>query len=223
MKKILNTYIAPPLLFLLMYAISLTLRVREVGKEKERKLEADGAPIIYVFWHGRLFFCPYYFRTRSTRPASEYSILVSPSVDGEIIARVLSMFGYGVIRGSSFKSARKGLRELVRSVDEGNCAVLIADGSRGPAERLQPGSLMLSKLTGRTVIPLTMSFSSRWTLGSWDRMMIPKPFSEVVVVYGDPAFVPAGAGAEGLERKRQELEVTLRSITKQADGYFEGK
>ena len=220
MKKFLHSYVIPVFAYALIYLVSKTLRLREEGKDIERGLEREGKPIIYAFWHGRLFYCPYYYKTRSPHPVSHYKILVSPSVDGEIIARTLSLFGYGVARGSSYKSARRGLMELRKSVEEGFSAVLIADGSRGPAYHAQPGSLMLSKLTGRPVLPFTVSFSKHWTMKSWDKMMIPKPFSEVVIIYGAPVSVPGDCDAATLEEKRSELERTLRGITERADSYF---
>jgi hypothetical protein len=98
--------------------------------------------------------------------------------------------------------------------------VLIADGSRGPVYKLQPGSLLLSKLTGSPALPITVSFSRHWTLGTWDRLMIPKPFAKVVVVYGEPVYAPRDCGEEEMEIKRVEMETRLLSITKRADSFF---
>ncbi|MGK7345690.1 MAG: lysophospholipid acyltransferase family protein [Candidatus Nitrospinota bacterium M3_3B_026] len=216
-----NTYVAPFLAAAFIYAISKTLKIHEVGKETEKKLTERGETIIYVFWHGRLFFCPHYYRIRGLRPAADYQILASPSADGEVVARTLKLFGYSVVRGSSYKSARKSLMELKRAVERGLPAALIGDGSRGPIYKLQPGSLMLSKLTGCPVLPFTMSFSSYWTLKSWDRMMIPKPFSKAVVIYGEPVRVRRDADSAALEKTRAELEAAMRSMTERADSYFE--
>lgn len=221
LKKFLNTYVAPFLAFSLIYLISRTLKIHEAGKEIEERLTEQGEAIIYVLWHGRLFFCPYYYRIRGPRPAADYKALVSPSADGEVFAGILGLFGYGVARGSSYKGARRGLVELKRAVEDGRNAVLIGDGSRGPIYKLQPGSLTLSKLTGRPVLPFTTSFSSYWRLKSWDRMMIPKPFSRAVVIYGEPVRVPADADSAALEKARAGLEAAMRSLTERADSYFE--
>lgn len=218
MKRFLHAYVIPPLACALIYVISATLRVTEAGKDMEDELEKEGGPIIYTFWHGRLFYYPYYYKRRE-----RYRILVSPSVDGEIIARTLALFGFGITRGSSFKNSRAALRELKRSLDEGYSTVLIADGSRGPRHALQPGALMLAKLTGRPALPMTVSFSSYWTINSWDRLIIPKPFAKAVVIYGPPVRVDGGCGAEELEAKRRELENTLLEITELADNFFSGK
>jgi len=215
MKRFFTRHILPPIVTALIYVLYHTLKVTEVDKEIEKRLEDNGKPIIYNFWHSRIFLYPCYYKNRS-----RFKLLVSPSEDGEIIARVLMLFGYDVIRGSSYKNPLTTLRSLKKRISEGFCALLIADGSRGPYEKLQPGSLMLSKLTGCPALPMTASFSECWRLKSWDRLMIPKPFSKAVVVYGAPVSVPKECDSAMLEEKRKELEATLHSITKFADNYF---
>jgi len=216
MKKFINTYVVPPLAYLLIRLFSYTLKLHEAGAENERRLVEEGKGAILAFWHGRLFYMPHYYRKSPGR----FKILVSPSVDGEIIARTLSMFGFGLVRGSSYKSATKALLALARSVDDGFWPTLIADGSRGPIYNLQPGSLMLSKLSGRPALPVTVSFSDYWTLKTWDRLMIPKPFSKVVVIFGQPVSVPEKCDSGMLETKRVEMEAELKRITEMADSYF---
>ncbi|MDH4184045.1 MAG: hypothetical protein OEV92_07485, partial [Nitrospinota bacterium] len=84
----------------------------------------------------------------------------------------------------------------------------------------QPGSLMVSRLSGAPALPVTASFDRCWTLRSWDRMVIPKPFCRGVVIYGQPVSLTPGGGREEMELKIKELERTLLNITQQADGYF---
>lgn len=217
LKKIVNTYIVPPIAYLLMLLISLTLKLNEIGKEHEKKAKESGKPVILAFWHGRLFYFAYYFWSSNR----SWKVLSSPSIDGEIIAQTLSFFGYGIVRGSTFKNARKALRELKRHTDNGYNTVLIADGSRGPALKLQQGALMVSKLTGAPALPVTVSFDRYWRLKTWDRLMIPKPFAKVTVVFGEAVTVPAKCDSDTLEKARAELEKTLLEITKTADGSFD--
>jgi len=216
MKRFINTYLVPPVAFVFIYLVSLTLKIIEVDREKYEKLSAGGGPHIYPFWHGRLFLYPFLFR----RMRDRIKVLVSPSADGEVIARTLSWFGFGIIRGSSFKKSVSALREMKKEVDAGYSIVMIADGSRGPAEKLQMGTLALAKLTGRPAYPSAISFSRCWRMKSWDRMMIPKPFARAVIVYGDPVWAPENCGAQQLEDKRLELERSLHSLTMRADGCF---
>ncbi len=217
LKKLINTYFIPPILYLAMRLICSTLRVTVAGAEIKQRMDDEGKPIILVFWHGRLFYVPYHYR----KTHSQWKVLISASADGETASRALSFFGYGIVRGSSYKNARKALRELTRHANNGFNIAIIADGSRGPLFTLQPGALMISKLTGAKALPVTFSFSKCWTLNSWDRMIIPKPFSKVVVMYGEPVSVPKGCDSATLEEKRDELEARLISITSQADKFFE--
>jgi len=216
MMKFIKLRVLPVLAFMIMYVISFTLRVKEIGKEKEAKLIKEGKPVILSFWHGRLFYIPYYFRKTSSR----WRILISSSNDGEMITQTISWFGYGKVRGSSFKDARRALIGLKRAVDEGYSVAMIADGSRGPCEKMQMGALMVSKLSGAAAIPFTVTFSKYWKMKSWDRFLLPKPFSEAVVIYGDPVVVPPDSPSEILEEKRIELEENLTQITNEADHFF---
>lgn len=216
MKMFLNAYVAAPLVFAILYLVSMTLRLYEEGKQIEQRLADEGKPYVLAVWHGRLPYLAYYYRKTPER----FMPLVSPSADGEIVSRVLGMFGYRAVRGSSYKNPVPSLLALARGLKAGFVPGLIADGSRGPIYKLQPGSLSLSKLTGAAAVPVTVSFSRYWTLGAWDRMMIPKPFSKVVVIYGEPVYAPRDCGEEDMERKRVEMETRLLSITKRADSYF---
>lgn len=216
MKMFLNAYVAAPLVFAILYLVSMTLRLYEEGKHIEQRLVDEGKPYVLTLWHGRLPYLAYYYRKTPGR----FMPLASPSADGEIVSRVLAMFGYRVVRGSSYKRPAPSLLTLARGLKAGFVPALIADGSRGPLYKLQPGSLMLSKLTGCPALPITVSFSRYWTLATWDRLMIPKPFSKVVVVYGEPVYVARDCGEEEMERKRVEMETSLLSITKVADNYF---
>ncbi|MBF0633453.1 MAG: lysophospholipid acyltransferase family protein [Nitrospinae bacterium] len=216
MKMFFNSYVAAPLVFAILYLLSMTLRLHEEGKDIEQRLLDEGKSCVLTLWHGRLPYLAYYYRKTPER----FMPLASPSADGEIVSRVLAMFGYRVVRGSSYKNPAPSLLTLARGLKAGYAPVLIADGSRGPLYKLQPGSMSLSKLTGAPALPITVSFSRHWTLGTWDRLMVPKPFSKVVVVYGEPVYAPRDCGEEELEQKRLEMEARLLSITKRADSYF---
>lgn len=212
----LNAYVAAPLVFAILYILSMTLRVREEGKQIEQRLLDDGKPYVLTLWHNRLPYLAYYYRKTPER----FMPLASPSADGEIVSRVLAMFGYRVVRGSSYKKSAPSLLALARGLKGGSVPVLIGDGSRGPLYKLQPGSLSLSKLTGYPALPVAVSFSRYWTLGTWDRLMIPKPFSSVVVAYGEPVYADRDCGDEEMEMKRLEMETRLVEVTKKADSYF---
>lgn len=218
MKRFISLYVIPPFAFVLIYLLSRTLRLIEKGENVKLDFDKAGRPYILSCWHGRLFYMPYYFRSTHSR----WKILTSASLDGEMNARTMALFGYGVVFGSTFKNARKSLRELKRYIGDGFNAFMVADGSRGPANKMQAGAVMLSKLTGAPALPMTVSFSGYWRLNSWDRMIIPKPFSKVLVMFGEPVSAQSDCNSETLEEKRKELEKALMKLSEQADSFFEG-
>jgi hypothetical protein len=212
MKNLLYKRVLPCITFLFIYLLCATLRVQEVGREKEKELEENGRPIIYVFWHGRMLFFPYFYRFRN-----KYAILVSPSKDGEIVARISKYFGFSSVRGSGFKEGARALRQLIRILKGGNSIGIIGDGSRGPAFQAQKGIVRLAALSGAALLPITCGAKRKKVFGSWDRFILPLPFATVKVVYGDPLVVPRKITDAEEEGIRLELEKRLKNITLEAD------
>ncbi len=167
---------------------------------------------ISAFWHSRILLLNYIGK------GSNAAVLVSPSKDGEIIARVIERQGHLAIRGSS---SRRGLRALAKQIKclnaEDRPGVVIPDGPRGPRFKVQPGVIMLSKKTGYPIVPITYSAEKIKIFSSWDRFLLPYPFTRCLVVYGKPVMVPSGADERDMEKKRAVLEKELQRITKIAD------
>jgi lysophospholipid acyltransferase (LPLAT)-like uncharacterized protein len=169
---------------------------------------------LLAVWHGRaLYFLHRYQHQRLT-------ILVSHSKDGEFVSQVLQRFGVHVTRGSSSRGGAQGLMEIVRHVHSGYHAAFTPDGPRGPRYTVQPGIVAVAKTTGAAILPVT--YSARWkkVFHSWDAFLMPLPFSRVVVVYGEPIYVPATASPTVFQAKQHEVETSLRQITEMADHYF---
>ena len=141
-----------------------------------------------AFWHGRVLTATYYFRGRGI------VVMISENFDGEWIARIIERFGFGTSRGST---SRGGQRALL-AVEAGNGARAARRDSPSTAravrpEKCSPGAVWLAKLTGNPVVPFHMEASSYWSLKSWDRTQIPRPFSTVALAVGAPIEVPADA------------------------------
>ena len=211
-KRILNGTVVPLLGFILILLTSLTVRVRVTGEETARLVDENS--VILAFWHSRIFYMPWHFRWQS-----KWQILVSPSSDGDIIAGILMLFGFNRVRGSSFQSPTRALLALAKRVRKGASAAMIADGSRGPANVAQQGSAALAKLTGRPVVPIAFGAEKMKRLNSWDKTIIPLPFTRINMVYGNPVYVDRRAGEKELEEKRAELEKELNRITAIADSF----
>ncbi len=200
----------------LLRGLFVTLRPEFVQRRWEHQIRNGGSPILFTLWHGRML----YFVKLYEYLGARVTILVSHSRDGEIIARLLSSFGIHATRGSSSQGGARGLLAVVNKVRSGMDACFTPDGPRGPRYRVQPGLILVAKRTGAPILPMTFGAQRKRTLPSWDAFLLPLPFSRVVVIYGEPIYVPSDASAADLEVKRGEVEASLRRITETADNYF---
>lgn len=190
----------------LIAALGRTLRWRVEGLQHIEAIRASGRQPVMAFWHGRILPATYYFRGRGI------VVITSENFDGEWIARIIEAFGYGTARGSTSYGARKALIRLVREMRAGKAAGFTLDGPRGPARVAQPGAIWLARATGNPVLPFHLEASDAWTLRSWDRTQIPKPFSTVALVVGEPMEVPPNTSDEELESVRTDLERRLAAL-----------
>ena len=165
---------------------------------------------IMAFFHGRVLTATYFFRRRGI------VVMISENFDGEWIARIIERFGYGTSRGSTSRGGQRALLQMKRIVANGKPAGFAVDGPRGPARSVQPGAVWLAKLTGNPVVPFHMEASRYWSLNSWDKTQIPKPFSTVALCVGPPIDVSEGADETVIEQKRLELEASLHALEQRA-------
>jgi lysophospholipid acyltransferase (LPLAT)-like uncharacterized protein len=192
---------------LLIRAVGRTLRFHVEGREHWDEAARDGRLPIYTFWHDRIFAGTYFFRGR------RIVIMTSQSFDGEYIARFIQRLGYGAVRGSSTRGGVGALVELTRLVRRGCPAGFSIDGPRGPRHVAKMGAVLLAKKTGEAVLPFGVNAERFWSLKSWDRMQIPKPFSRVRVRFAPPIRVPAEADEETLNARREELQRALEEVS----------
>jgi lysophospholipid acyltransferase (LPLAT)-like uncharacterized protein len=191
-------------------ALGHTLRWRTEGLEHLDAIRASGRQPVMAFWHGRILPATFYFRRRGI------VVITSENFDGEWIARIIERFGYGTARGSTSRGALKAMKQLVNQMKAGRPAGFTLDGPRGPARVAQAGAVWLASATGNPLLPFHLEASSHWSLGSWDRTQIPKPFSTVTLIVGEPIEVPKGASDERLEQTRRELERRLIVLEERA-------
>ncbi|MFM8533726.1 MAG: lysophospholipid acyltransferase family protein [Acidimicrobiia bacterium] len=183
-------------------ALGSTWTWKVSGAEHVEAITARGLHPIHSFWHGRILPATHYFKRRGI------VVITSENFDGEWIARIITKFGYGTARGSTSKGGPKALLQLVREVKSTGVAFTL-DGPRGPAEGAQMGAVWLAKATGNPLMPFHAEAASHWTLKSWDRTQIPKPFTTVAMAIGEPLYVPRDAGEAALEEWRHRLQQSL--------------
>ena len=212
MKKLLCNYVIPYLLFGVVYLWCMTLRSKNLNEEEENHFKNLTGPYILTLWHGRIFYLFYYLRRHP-----DYFLLISPSEDGDLLARLARLMGYSVIRGSTYKKAVSAARSLIKVLRRNQRIIIIADGSRGPRCVAQPGSVQLAGITGAPIFPMTFGTKNKVVLNSWDKFVIPLPFTRCTLNFSSPISLPPKSSEQIIEEKRLELENALNRINKASD------
>ena len=182
-----------------------TLRI-SVSYEDGAQKTLDQRPLVASFWHSCLIPATYIFRNMGIRVMSSYSY------DGEYMGRIIHKFGYVAVKGSSSRNPVKALLGLRRALDQGWTVAFTLDGPRGPRHKVKPGPVALSRSSGLAMTSFHAAVEKAWMLNSWDRMMIPMPFSRVLVRVGRLIPVPTDVSDEELERYSAELQATLDRV-----------
>jgi hypothetical protein len=182
------------------------------GDAAARKRFEDGLPVIVATWHGRLLMAPFgWYHSNRTH------ILVSAHSDGQLISRTLSHFNTQTITGSTRRGGAQALRQLHRVLRQGGAVGITPDGPRGPRMRISPGVIQLARLTGAPVYPFVFSARPRRIFDSWDRFVLPLPFTKGLYLWGEPVIVDRHADKDAMETARRALEDALNGLTQQAD------
>ena len=165
---------------------------------------------IGALWHNRLLIFPLVLRRFF--PNRHGAALISASPDGDLLSNAIHRFNYDVVRGSSSKLGASGLLQLSDVLAGGRDVVITPDGPRGPAYEIGPGLVFLAQKTGAPVLPINMEYSSCWRAKSWDRFIIPKPFSKVRVIIGQPEHVRSTSTDQEFESERLRLQNAMMSL-----------
>ncbi len=193
-----------------------TCRVQVFGQEIETKYLAlnPGKGLLYASWHRGLIFLVYFYRNL------KFVVMASASKDGELAAQATKRYGWIPIRGSSSYRGTEALRKMVAYFNKGYRGGLVVDAPRGPRYVSKIGVIVMSKMTGLPIIPVMWSADRFWQLRSWDRTIIPKPFSRIVFLYAEEFIrVPKDASREECEKYRQLLDSTLNWMMYQTDNF----
>jgi len=191
----LASFLGPVLLLI----YGFTWKINWEGTDDLARAKKIRGKIVYAFWHSRLLGLCYAHRFRGV------GIMVSKSFDGEWIARLVTRLGYRVYRGSATRDGAVGLLEMIRDLPEGDLALSV-DGPKGPAEKVKSGVVSLASKGAFPIVPITIIAEKAWRLKSWDRFMVPKPFSTITVLRGPHIIMPPDITRENLEKYRSEIE-----------------
>ena len=185
--------------------IGPTLRV-SISREEGAQQTPDQRPLVTSFWHSCIIPCTYIFRDFGVR------VMSSNSYDGEYMGRIIRKFGFVAVKGSSSRNAVRALLGLRRALQANWTVAFSIDGPRGPRRQVKPGPVALARSTGIPMSMFHMALDRAWVLNTWDRLIIPKPFSRVLLRFGKLIPVPPHATDEELANYQQQLQDSLDRV-----------
>ena len=202
---------------LLIDILFYTTRIELKGFEKVEPI-INSRKFIWAVWHSRLLLPNYLSK------GLDGTAMVSGSEDGEFVARILKKQGHEAIRGSTTRGGIKALSALIKKLKEKQrTSIIIPDGPQGPRFKVKLGIIILARETGHPILPFSYSAKKIKVFASWDRFILPYPFTKCIGIYGNPLFVPKDADKNDLMRYRNLLEKELNRLTLEADSYFKRK
>lgn len=192
----------------------LKVWVRTLRYKIEDHAGIVGQPVrenfIGALWHNRLLIFPLTLRRFFSNRRG--AALISASHDGDLLTDAIHRFGFDVVRGSSSRLGASALLQLGDVLASGRDVVITPDGPLGPAYQLSPGIIFLGQKTGARVLPLNLEYSSCWRLKSWDQFVIPRPFSKVRVIIGEPVQIRSTSSDGEFEAERLRLQNAMMSL-----------
>lgn len=203
--------IAPRLAAKIIVLLYWWLRPETIGDEPVKQLWATAQPVILAFWHDQMLLMAKGY------PGPGGRVLISASRDGELIARTMSYFGVGAVRGSSSRGGSAAIREMIDLAREPFDLAFTPDGPKGPRHRAKPGVAQLARVTRRPVVPLAFACSHGHRFRSWDRFLLPFPRGRAVFRFGEPLFYLPG---ESVETFLSRLQTAMDDNSRRAGEYL---
>ncbi|RUM65767.1 MAG: hypothetical protein DSZ06_04530 [Sulfurospirillum sp.] len=185
-KRQILSKVLPPIIYLFITIIFFTVR-----KRFHLPSLVPDEPFMVAFWHGKIMLSPYIYKRLRKDP--KIGVIISEHFDGAIIANTMKYYNFDTIRGSSRRGAIKALKESFRLVDRGYDIAITPDGPKGPFQSVADGIVAISQKKGMKIVAFNYKADSFWQLKSWDRFMVPKPFSRVDFYASEPFSI------EGME------------------------
>jgi lysophospholipid acyltransferase (LPLAT)-like uncharacterized protein len=210
----LQVFVASWMGYLAVLLIGRTLRWHLEGWENWEAASRAGKGIIYTFWHREIFSACWFWRRRGI------VVMTSQNFDGEYIARIIEMHGYGASRGSSSRGAGRALAEMARCLRSGRDAAFTIDGPRGPRFVAKRGSVILSQSTGASILCFHIALKGAYVFHkTWDQAQFPHPFSRAAIFIAPPIAVPEGADEAEQNRKQQEVQSALDELRRRGEAW----
>jgi len=213
-KQKILIYLSSKFGWLFILLLGKLIFIKEKGRHHLDKILKEKSNHIFVVWHGRFIVPIYIHRGKKICP------MISLHADGEMIAQTMYKLGYRPVRGSSTRGGKKAFHEMVNIVRHGTPGAIIPDGPKGPRHQFKPGTLYIAQQTESYLIPMTFAANRKIVFKSWDKFMLPLPFSKVIFLYEKPVKIPGKTSSQQLAKIRSDIENRMILLEKQADEYF---
>lgn len=188
------------------------------GQEHLDALLGEPLPVLISFWHNRIFLGSDFVFEHLHRQGLEITILASKSRDGEVASRIAKRWGLHTVRGSASRGGGKALRALYRAVTRKKTSpVMIPDGPRGPIYHFKIGVAVLAQMSQTPILPMGFAAEKFWRVKSWDRLIVPRPFTRITLAVGEPQHLARSLSQEELEAERERLQGLLDDLTLEAE------
>ncbi len=208
-KKLKFIIYTRPFIFFVYYFIqiySVTLRLRVVNETQWQNLLGQNRPVFLCAWHQQFFSAIRHFMAYSK---FNPGIMISKSKDGQLIAGVANKTGWHTVRGSSSRGGKDAMEAMILYIKKYGLGVHILDGPTGPIGKVKPGIIKMAQKTNAYVVPFYVEPDSAWFFNSWDKFMLPKPFSKVTLTFGDIIQFTETDDRKQFEDQRLLLEKTM--------------
>jgi lysophospholipid acyltransferase (LPLAT)-like uncharacterized protein len=194
------------------WLVRVTTTWTDINRGHTQDAWSGSQPVIIAFWHNRLFMMPYCWQSRAP-----FHMLISAHADGRLISKIVSWFGISTVTGSTSKGGTEATRALIKMLKQGQSVGITPDGPRGPRMRAGDGAAALARLSGAVIIPAAAATSRRRVLSTWDKLILPFPFSRGARVWGTPIAIPSDALPDDISILTRQLEDALTQASQDAD------
>ena len=206
---------------LYVYIVYVSSQKTFINKDNFDKLILENKSFIYALWHDQLLLSPFTWQTKN-----RIDILISKHKDGDIIADLIKYHGFNSIRGSTNnpnkekeKNTISSIRKIIKTL-KANVSIGIApDGPRGPRHKVSEGTINISRISNKKILPMALAYKEQWVLNTWDKFIIPKPFNKICIVWGDPIDIEINKIDVPIQQ--EALEKSLINITEIATNHID--
>jgi lysophospholipid acyltransferase (LPLAT)-like uncharacterized protein len=212
LRNLAKTKLTGAILYRLVRLYCATFRLKIMNEEPWLNYLEKGGLVLICVWHQQFFSAIRYFKKYE-----EYhpSLMISKSLDGEIIAGIANRTGWYSVRGSSSRDGSTALKKMVIRLKKYHLAAHILDGPRGPSGVVKPGVIGLAHAARAAIVPVHIYGENAWYFNSWDKFMLPRPFSRVCIEFGKIISLPALYEETDFENQRIMLETIMRPFLKE--------